>query len=153
MIRDRTLDGFVWGIAATLAMSVLMVAGTVTGMSPIPEPIPKAIVLTIVGSSLPPLVLMGLSVGAHLTYGGLFGAALGTAVDEPGVVGGVALGIGLWAILGVVFLPLVGWGLFGTGVTPRIAVATLVLHLIYGVVLGVGLDRTELGTTTGAATA
>jgi hypothetical protein len=31
-------------------------------------------------------------------------------------------------------------GLFGTAITPKIAVATLVLHLIYGVTLGGGLQ-------------
>lgn len=41
----------------------------------------------------------------------------------------------------IMFLPFLGWGLFGTAITPKIAVATLVLHLVYGGVLGWPLDR------------
>jgi len=36
-----------------------------------------------------------------------------------------------------------GWGVFGTAITPKIAVATLVLHLIYGATLGWGLRRSH----------
>jgi len=34
------------------------------------------------------------------------------------------------------WLPLLGWGLFGTGITPAIAAATLILHLVYGATTG-----------------
>jgi hypothetical protein len=36
---------------------------------------------------------------------------------------------------------LLGWGLFGGAVTPRIALATLVLHLLHGTILGWGGAR------------
>ena len=49
--------------------------------------------------------------------------------------------------MGVVVLPLLGWGLFGTAITPRVAVATLLLHLVYGSVLGWSLDRGAAGRT------
>ncbi len=38
-------------------------------------------------------------------------------------------------------LPYLGWGLFGTGITARIAAATVLLHLVYGTTLGLLLDR------------
>lgn len=41
----------------------------------------------------------------------------------------------------VVVLPFLGWGLFGASQTPRIAVATLVLHLVYGATYGWLMDR------------
>lgn len=34
-----------------------------------------------------------------------------------------------------------GWGLFGVAITPKVAIATLVLHLIYGAALEWGLGR------------
>ena len=40
----------------------------------------------------------------------------------------------------VVFLPFLGWGFFGVAITPRIAVATLILHLVYGATLGLLMD-------------
>ncbi|MBS1271014.1 MAG: hypothetical protein MAGBODY4_00143 [Candidatus Marinimicrobia bacterium] len=42
----------------------------------------------------------------------------------------------LWLIMQVIWLPILGWGIFGSNITPKIAVATLILHLIYGGTLG-----------------
>lgn len=41
----------------------------------------------------------------------------------------------------LIVLPLLGWGVFGVAITPPTAVATLVLHLIYGPSLGWLIDR------------
>ena len=60
---------------------------------------------------------------------------------SPGLSKGLGLGLFLWLVVQVAVLPLLGWGLFGTAVTPKIAVATLVLHLIHGGALGWGLSR------------
>lgn len=54
---------------------------------------------------------------------------------------GFGLGVALWLLMGAVFLPLIGWGLLGTAITPQIAVGTLVLHLVYVGVPGWAMDR------------
>lgn len=54
---------------------------------------------------------------------------------------GIGLGVALWLVMQVVWLPYVGWGAFGTAHTPKIAIATLILHLIYGATLGWLIDR------------
>ena len=41
----------------------------------------------------------------------------------------------------IVFMPIVGHGLFALGIGFPATVATLVLHLIYGAALGVSYDR------------
>ncbi len=44
----------------------------------------------------------------------------------------------------IVVLPVLGWGVFGlaiTGFPPKIAVGTGVLHLVYGGVLGWGVNQ------------
>lgn len=135
------LDGFLWGLSATIAMSVLMLIGMGTGMAPMPEPIPRAIVTGLFGSGLPQLAVMALAVVLHLGYGGIWGAGLAGIARPVTLTKALGLGAGLWLIMQVIVLPLLGWGLFGTGITPAIAVATLVLHLVYGGVLGWGLTR------------
>lgn len=122
-------------------MSVLMLLAVVSGISPIPQPVPKAVVAQIFGSDIPKPLLMALAIGLHLGYGGLFGAILAWIVRPVTIGKGFALGVGLWLLMQVTFLPFLGWGLFGTAITPKIAVATLVLHLVYGGVLGWVLDR------------
>ncbi|KGI81459.1 hypothetical protein IL38_10965 [Actinopolyspora erythraea] len=138
--RDRLAAGAGWGVAATVLMSVVMLFGTATGLAPMPSPVPLALVARTVGA-LPQPALMGLAVLVHLSYGAVAATVLAGLVRRVSV--GLAVGYGslLWALMGVVWLPYLGWGLFGTAVTPRIAVATLVPHLVYGVTLGLALDR------------
>ena len=139
----RLWRGFGWGVAATVVMSVPMLIGMATGVAPMPEPIPKALVTLVFGAGLPAPLLMALSAGSHLGYGGFFGAALARLFPDAGVKEGLVLGVLLWLVMEVVVLPILGWGLFGTAITPKIAVATLVLHLMYGATLGWGLRRSH----------
>lgn len=133
--------GFGWGVLATIAMSIPMIIGMASGVAPMPEPIPRALVTLVFGTELPTPLLMALSVGSHLTYGGLFGAVLARLFPDAGLWEGLGMGVFLWGLMQVAVLPLLGWGVFGVSVTPTIAIATLVLHLIYGGTLGWGLGR------------
>jgi len=142
MITHRLRTGFLWGIAATVAMSILMLGGMLLHLSPMPKPIPAALVGKLLGPGLPRPALMALAVLSHLGYGGVWGAALaGTIRGRITLAHGVVLGVLLWLLMQVLVLPWLGWGVFGTSVTPRIAVATLILHLVYGGALGWGLQR------------
>jgi hypothetical protein len=141
MERSRVLAGFWWGVVATLAMSVVMIAATITGLSPMPAPIPAALVTDVLGPGLPKPAMMLLAALSHLAYGGVWGAILASAVRPVTIGKGLLLGAILWLIMQVVVLPYLGWGAFGLAITPRIAIATLVLHLIYGAVLGWLADR------------
>ncbi len=105
-----------------------------------PKPVPAALVEHTLGAIPQPAVLV-LAVIAHLTYGATAGALLAGMVGRVTGWAGVGYAVALWAAMGLVWLPYLGWGLFGTTQTPQIAVATLVLHLIYGLTLGLLLDR------------
>ena len=107
-----------------------------------PRPIPEAIVSLVIGDVATPIWMLA-AVSTHLLYGGVFGALLAGTVQQVSVWKGLALGVVLWIGMGIVALPLIGWGVFGTAITPKIAVATLVLHLVYGGVLGWTLHRTS----------
>lgn len=72
----------------------------------------------------------------HLGYGAFWGGVLAALTRRITIVRGLALGVALWLIMQVVVLPFLGWGLFGAAQKPKIALATLVLHLMYGGVLG-----------------
>lgn len=133
--------GVLWGVGATVVMSIFMLAATATGVSPLPEPIPAALAKRLLGAETAgPLVLLTAVVG-HLGYGGVWGGLLARSVRPVTLGWGLALGVGLWLLMQVAVLPLLGWGLFGSAVTVRIAGATLVLHLVYGATLGLGMDR------------
>ena len=121
MKTKRLAVGFGWGVVATIAMSVLMILGVVTGLSPMPAPIPAAIVnngLGLFGLGLPKLLITPLAAVAHLSYGGAAGA-----------------------ILAALTRPVTFWKGLGWGVVLWLIMATLVLHLVYGAALGLLMDR------------
>jgi len=86
-------------------------------------------------------LIMVLAAGSHLVYGGIWAALLIQVTDRVTIWKGLGLGIFLWLLMQVVVLPLIGWGLFGAAITPKIAAATLILHLIYGALVGWLVDR------------
>jgi hypothetical protein len=140
MEGKRLAMGFVWGIVATIAMSIPMMIAMMAGVSPAPNPIPLAVLERVFGSGFPRPLLMVLAMASHLGYGGFWGAVLAAMARPVSVRKGLGLGVVLWLIMQVIVLPLIGWGPFGTAITPRIAVATLVLHLIYGATYGALMD-------------
>lgn len=84
---------------------------------------------------------MGIGVLAHLAYGAGAGAVLATLVQPVNVAEGLGFGVLLWIVMGLVFLPYLGWGLIGTGQNVKIAGATLFLHLVGGATMGLTLHR------------
>lgn len=139
--QDRFLHGMGWGALATIVMSIPMIIGVSTGLAPMPRPIPLALAGLVLGSGVPQLLLMVVAVASHLAYGGVWGGVLAISTRPVTVMKGIGLGVFLWLLMQVIVLPVLGWGVFGTAVTPAIAGATLVLHLIYGVTIGWLVDR------------
>lgn len=137
----RFVRGFGWGVVATVVMSLPMIAGALAGFLPMPQPIPVALVASFVGDLLPRPALMAAGAASHLVYGGLAGAALALLARPVTVWKGLGWGVLLWALMGFVWLPYLGWGPFGLEIGPPVAVATLVLHAVYGLTLGWLVDR------------
>jgi hypothetical protein len=125
-----------WGVVGTFGMSILMMIGTRTGMSPMPKPIPLAIINKILGEDKPKPLRMGLALLSHFAYGGIWGIVFAYVVEDPSIWKGLILGTVLWLIMQVVVLPFLDWGMFGKKVTMKIAMATLILHLVYGGFVG-----------------
>lgn len=146
----RFWSGFGWGVVATIGMSVLMLLGRATGLAPMPKPIPVALVARILGGGVPKPALMALGALSHLAYGGFWAGVLASATRRIDLAKGLGLGVALWLLMQIVVLPFLGWGIFGLALTPKIAVATLVLHVVYGSLLGVLADRATVPAAAGA---
>lgn len=131
----RAAAGFGYGLAATVVMTGLMLGTVAAGVSPMPRPIPAALVAHTLGP-LPKGIVVASGLVAHLAYGGAAAALAAAFLRRVTVWAGLAYGALLWLVMGLVWLPYLGWGLFGTAAAPPIAMATLVLHLVYGAVLG-----------------
>lgn len=86
-------------------MSVLMIAGVLSGISPMPKPIPVALVARTLGGGLPMPALIALGVLAHLAYGAAAGAVLAGLVRRASVVAALGYAVLLWALMDLVWLP------------------------------------------------
>ena len=134
--------GIVAGFVATLVLSALMLMKSAMGVMPAFNAI-KDWVTILAGLGLPATPLIGWI--AHLILGSVVWGALFAAVEPrlPGgaVASGTVFGVLAWLGMMVVFMPWAGNGLFALGIGPMAAVATLVLHIIYGAVLGAAFAK------------
>lgn len=72
-----------------------------------------------------------------LLWGPIFAAFDATTDNRPRWQKGLMFGVIAWLVMMLIFMPVVGGGLFGWRVGLVAPVGMLVLHLIYGLVLGV----------------
>ena len=133
------------GIIAALVMFFLMIFAIRLGIAPFNVP-PSAAMLTMIGINVGPLALL-----VHLGYGTFWSIALVYWFQEAtDSARGIYVALGLWLIMMIVYSPIIGWGFFGFGKAgelppnsalylqpgPKYLIATLVLHLIYGWIIG-----------------
>ncbi len=132
------------GIVGSLVMFIIMMIGIHgTGIAPFNIP-PSAAFLVKLGLPVQPLALL-----VHFGYGAFWSIILIVATgNQPTIGKGLMLSIILWLIMMVIYSPIIGWGFFGFADTsdlakklqleqgPKYLVMTLVLHLLYGLVIG-----------------
>ena len=132
---NKFVKGMTAGLIATIALSVLMATKAMVGVMPALD-LP-AMIARMVGMDGKPVV----GWVAHFMIGiVLYGVAI-ALLDErlPGkstVVHGIFIGGVGWLVMMVVLMPMAGVGLFGMQLGLMAPMMTLVLHLIFGAVLG-----------------
>jgi len=135
---NRTANGLLAGLAATAVLSALMLIKTALGL------LPQFNVIELLAGALgggPPAGWM-----AHLFIGTvIYGVAIANlAPILPGVnavVHGVTLGVAGWVLMMLVVMPALGAGVLAIRLGVPVTIATLVLHLIFGSVLGATYGR------------
>lgn len=137
---NRIGKGLLAGLAATIVLSALMVAKSMMGV--MPELDIAKMIAGMMGSPDQPLI--GWFV--HIMIGIVgYGVAI-TLFDErlPGnshVWHGVMIAIVGWLVMMLMLMPMAGAGLFGMKMGLMAPMMTLVLHLIFGAVLGWAYGR------------
>ena len=120
------------GFAATVFITILLFIQKQVGLSPEFDLITMAMV-AVCGDAI-----LG---WAFYFFVGSVLWGLGFAVFSPHLFGphwlrGATFGVIAWFCMMVAFLPMIGFGLFGAGTGPTIAVAAFVIHLIFGLTMG-----------------
>ena len=133
-MRDIS-KGMLAGIVATIVLSLLMVLKAMMGLMPQLD-LPRMLAGMMGSPDMP-------SIGwiAHFAIGivvyGVAIAVLDSKLPGTSRVGhGVMLGVIGWLIMMVALMPMAGAGLFGMNMGVMAPMMTLVLHLIFGAVLG-----------------
>ena len=140
----KWIKSAVIGALGSLVMFLLMMFGIHgAGIAPFNLP-PSAVFLQTIGLNAGPLPLL-----VHFGYGATWSVLLVALYGaETSVRRGVYLAAGLWLFMMLVYSPIIGWGVFGVGSgyepgtvlhlgSPvKYIVSTLLLHLIYGAIIG-----------------
>lgn len=127
--------GFAAGLVATVVLSLLMIMKTMMGVMPELD-LPKMIA-GMMGAPDQPLIGWAVHVMIGVVGYGLAIALLDARLPGSSHLGhGVLLGFVGWLIMMIVLMPMAGAGLFGMNFGVMAPMMTLVLHAIFGAVLG-----------------
>lgn len=133
MTTGNWMKGLGAGFVATAILSALMVMKAMMGV--MPELNPVKMIADMLDA--PPAVgwAMHFMIGTVL-WGTLF------AWLNPGLPGeshwlkGIVFAVGAWLVMMVVMMPMAGAGLFGSHLGMMAPIMTLMLHIVFGFVLG-----------------
>ena len=139
---SRIGNGLVAGLVATVVLSGLMVIKSMMGLMPQLD-LPQMIA-AMMGAPNQPAV----GWGVHFMIGiVLYGAAIAWLHERmPGdsaVAHGVLISVAGWLMMMVVLMPMAGTGVFGMNLGIMAPMMTLILHLVFGAVLGAVYARLQ----------
>lgn len=137
--------GCEWGVVATLAMTVVLLLAWQVSPGAVKAPLPLAITVGIVARvfNAQPITLGVLVLATILQFG--YGAIWGGlfATTRATVGRGIALGLGLWLMMLIFYMPMAGIDAFDVATSGWMWITTLIGHLIFGGALGWLLVRDQ----------
>ena len=139
MNKTTIAKGIFAGFIATLALTVLMIMKKTMGVMPTLDPVHMMSDMVAAKMGISPNVVIGwfmhFGIGA-VAWGGAFAVFNQLLPTSSQVNKGITLGTIAWFMMMIGPMPMSGAGLFGLSLGVMAPVITLVLHLVYGVVLG-----------------
>lgn len=132
-------SGLLAGLSATLVLSIIMIIKSAMGLMPQVNAIQA---LTGIGANyfgLPQAMVVGwilhLLIGIVL-WGLVFAGTVNIWPTQSYLTKGLVFSVAAWFLMMIIVMPMAGAGAFGIGIGMAAPVATLILHLVYGAVLG-----------------
>lgn len=125
--------GLVAGFSATVVLSAMMVGKSMMGVMPELD-----VIHMLSGMMGAPAVVGWLAhfmIGT-MAWGGGFAVLYGLIPGSGAVMKGILFGIAAWLGMMVMVMPMAGAGLFGMAFGVMAPMMTLVLHIVFGAVLG-----------------
>ncbi len=125
--------GLLAGFVATIVLSALMVAKGMMGL--MPELDVAAMIGMMMGASVAVGWIVHFMIGT-VAWGGGFALLYELIPGGGAVVKGIVFGVAAWLGMMIIVMPMAGAGLFGMNLGIMAPIMTLVLHIVFGAVLG-----------------
>lgn len=136
---SRIIKGVIAGFVATVVMTVLLQVKNMMGIMPELDPIHMITNMAAQNMGMEPNIVLGwvmhFMIGS-VVWGGAFAVLNDALPPKTQLKKGIVLGIVAWFMMMIGPMPMGGAGLFGLNIGPMAPVMTLILHVIFGVVLG-----------------
>lgn len=144
MTSRNWLKGMAAGFVATIILSALMLLKAQIGM--MPELNIIKMLSNMLGATSPAVGWIPHFLIGTVLWGTLFAWLDPSIPGESHWLKGIWFGIGAWLLMMIIIMPMAGAGFFGANLGIMAPVMTLILHMVYGVVLGgvYGLEHPEL---------
>lgn len=130
--------GMAAGLAATLALSALMIVKATFGLLPEVDVIGLLAEASATSRTLGWIIHLVIGI---VLWGGLFARFYPYVPGSNPLRKGLVFATAGWLVMMLVVLPLAGVGLFGLGVGMILPVMTLLLHWVFGTILGAAYGR------------
>lgn len=126
-------SGIIAGFVATAVLSIIMIIKSAAGL------LPELNIIQMLSGMLSGAPVTGwiahFAIGAVL-WGTVFAIFNNSIPGNSQIAKGIVLGIVAWLLMMVIVMPMAGAGVFGLNIGIMAPVMTLILHLVYGAVLG-----------------
>lgn len=125
--------GMISGFVATVVLSLLMIMKSSMGL------MPELNIIKMLSGMMSSGPAMGWAVHfmiGTIMWGGLFALLVHNLPGGSLWLKGMFFGVGAWLLMMVAVMPMAGAGVFGMKFGIAVPIMTLMLHLIYGAVLG-----------------
>jgi hypothetical protein len=136
-------NGLVAGFAGSVMLAIIFILKSMMGF------MPELDIIVMLGVMMGMPAIMGwiahFAIGT-VAWGGLFALANDSIPGQSQIAKGVVLGIAAWLLMMIAVMPMAGAGFFGLNFGMMGAIMPLMLHVIFGAVLGfvyARLDQTE----------
>jgi hypothetical protein len=151
MTTANWMKGMVAGFVATVALSALMATKAMMGL--MPELNPIKMIADMLGAPLAVGWTMHFMIGTVL-WGTLFAWLNRSLPGDRHWLKGIVFAVGAWLVMMVAMMPMAGAGFFGSHLGMMAPIMTLMLHIVFGFVIGAvyALKRPEDTALHGART-
>lgn len=141
---NQITKGLIAGLIATVVLSAVMVIKAMMGLMPAMNAIKMLTGMAhqFMGTPVTPLTgwILHFLIGAVL-WGISFTVVFNRIPAGSPLVKGLIFGTAAWVLMMVLVMPLAGAGIFGLNLGVGAPIATLVLHWLYGAVLGLSYGK------------